>query len=345
MGGSEETRKSGVRGDEREMKQDEILDSGLSLDPFDAGKAHFWGTVLGEIVSIVIGVVIIWFSMTPNISEISEESPVLLFVDFVAVAISYIVMIIVLTSAGKKKGLSFGETFRLKKVDLEASHILLLVVLGIAIIYVEALVFAGIDLLLKGKLLEWATAVVPSPGELSVLVVVRMVLIVPIVEEMVFRGFFLNAFSDWGQEWAVIFLAIFFALLHNPLAMIGAFVIAVVSGILAVKYDSIVPGILIHVGANLAGAGLPYVEVISSRSVYLIVVSVVIVGTIATLFFSRSEVSLLWQDFKLFWSQFRQDPEGWQKFKSLAKHWAWLLEFISIGLTWASIVVGTIKWL
>ena len=44
---------------------------------------------------------------------------------------------------------------------------------------------------------------------LSVLVVVRMDLIVPIVEEMVFRGFFLNAFSDWGQDWPDFLLAIF----------------------------------------------------------------------------------------------------------------------------------------
>jgi len=336
VGGNEEARRSGVRDDEREMKQDAILDSGLSLSPFDAGKSYFWSTVLGGIASII------WFSMTPYISGISEGSPV---ISFVAVTISYIVMIIILTSAGKKKGFSFGETFRLKKVDLEASHILLLVVLGAAICCVEALVFTGIDLLLKGKLSEWVMAILPWPGETSVLDVVLAVLIAPIVEEMVFRGFFLNAFSDWGQEWAVIFLAIFFALLHNPVAMIGAFVMAVVSGILAVKYDSVVPGILIHVGGNLVAGGLPYVQVISSRTVYLIVVCVVIVGPIATLFFSRSEVSLLWQDFKLFWSQFRQDPEGWQKFKSLAKHWAWLLLFISIGLTLALIVVRTVKWL
>jgi membrane protease YdiL (CAAX protease family) len=317
------------------MKEAENLDLDPPLDPFDAGKAYFWSHVLAPIAGFLC------FALALGIFKISEEKTVVLLFVYIFFVVSYAVMLIVLANAGKKRGIPTAEAFRLKRVDLEASQVLLLILVGAAVVSVEMLAIGGVDRLLKGNLSEWRAISPPPTSEFSALTVlsamramaVVSVVIVPIVEEMVFRGFLLNAFSGWGQEWAVIFLGILFALGHGrPFPIVGAFVIAVVSGIFAVKYDSIVPGILIHAGGNLVSAGLGYLEAACTPTVSSVCFLVVTIGSITALFLCRSKVSWIWQEFKLFWSRFRQTPDGWDRFKSLGKHWAWFLIFVSIAV-------------
>lgn len=80
-------------------------------------------------------------------------------------------------------------------------------------------------------------------------------LLVPVVEELVFRGAVLRALLQWSpRSWLMIVCsALFFALVHgNPAQMPHAFVIGILLGWLYWRTDSIVPGVVFHWANNTA---------------------------------------------------------------------------------------------
>lgn len=301
------------------------------LDPFAAGKALFWAGVIETLVLILVTI------LADRVLDVED-----LVFEFVLTVIGYAVVIFVLLRAGRSKGLSPTEVFRLNRV--KTPNPLLLVLLGAGIISAELLVVNGLDFLLKGRLGEW-TSLFPSaePEGSMALSVVLLVCIVPIVEEVVFRGFLSKAFSDWGPGWAVFFPGIVFALLHHPIGMIGAFLVALASGILVMKYDSVIPGIFVHAGCNLVATILGFVETAASPTVFAVLFVSVSAGCVLLVALFRSRFSWLWQDFKSYWSQFKERPGFWEKFKSLAKDWAWLLIFAILLLRVGWIIVVTIR--
>ena len=72
--------------------------------------------------------------------------------------------------------------------------------------------------------------------------------IVPAVfEEFAFRGVVLNKLRKFGDSYAIIMSAVLFGLMHGNLSQIPfAFILGLVIGFIAVKTNSIIPGILIH---------------------------------------------------------------------------------------------------
>ncbi|MEX0934573.1 MAG: type II CAAX endopeptidase family protein [Candidatus Saccharimonadales bacterium] len=82
---------------------------------------------------------------------------------------------------------------------------------------------------------------------------VALVVIAPISEETIFRGFLLPAFTkSIGVIWAVIATSILFGLLHPPIgAMIVIGVFAVFLALAYIRLNSIWPAIILHSGKNL----------------------------------------------------------------------------------------------
>ena len=80
-----------------------------------------------------------------------------------------------------------------------------------------------------------------------------------LVEEMIFRGYFLGALRPHGDGIAVVLSAFVFGLFHgNILQFPFAFLLGLVFGFVVVQTGSIWPAVLIHFGNNLMSVLLEY---------------------------------------------------------------------------------------
>ena len=80
-----------------------------------------------------------------------------------------------------------------------------------------------------------------------------MVIAAPVLEEILFRGIFLNGFlKNYSPRRSLIWSSLFFAVAHmNPWQFIVAFILGLVIGYVYMKTKSLLPCIFIHFIANL----------------------------------------------------------------------------------------------
>ena len=93
---------------------------------------------------------------------------------------------------------------------------------------------------------------VPSLEAICVnsLVVLRIALVVPIVEEIVFRGFILHRWCDlYGEKGGIVMSSVLFGILHPEI--LGTIVLAMIISVLCLRTKSLVGPILVHIGNNL----------------------------------------------------------------------------------------------
>ncbi len=88
----------------------------------------------------------------------------------------------------------------------------------------------------------------------GILLFVYMVIIAPITEELLCRGFVLNALAPVNRTFAVFASAILFGLMHgNFNQMFNGFLLGLLLGYVAIKSGSVIPAILAHMAANFNG--------------------------------------------------------------------------------------------
>ena len=79
------------------------------------------------------------------------------------------------------------------------------------------------------------------------------VLIAPVTEELLMRGFVLKNLSRVSQRFGILMSAFLFGIWHENLAQfLLAFCGGVFLGYIAVKHDSLIPGIICHMAVNFA---------------------------------------------------------------------------------------------
>jgi membrane protease YdiL (CAAX protease family) len=82
--------------------------------------------------------------------------------------------------------------------------------------------------------------------------IIAIVIAGPVAEEFMFRGVMLSVLKKHGNAFAVICSSLIWALMHgNLIQAVPVFCMGLVFGVLALKADSIVPSILIHMANNL----------------------------------------------------------------------------------------------
>lgn len=80
-------------------------------------------------------------------------------------------------------------------------------------------------------------------------------LIGPVIEEVIYRGLIIKLLSPYGKGMAVFFSALIFGLMHGNISQaITAFSGGLIYAMVAVKYDSIIPTIVIHIINNVASS-------------------------------------------------------------------------------------------
>lgn len=85
-----------------------------------------------------------------------------------------------------------------------------------------------------------------------ILTILYLVVVAPIAEEIVFRGFILKAITPFSRKGAIVLSALLFALMHKNIPQaVGAFGIGIIFAIIDTKANSIVPSIIMHSLNNL----------------------------------------------------------------------------------------------
>ena len=91
----------------------------------------------------------------------------------------------------------------------------------------------------------------------SGMLVLYSCLIAPLVEEIIFRGYILRLLRRFGTGFAILFSALLFALYHYDFTqMLPTFVMGCFFGYMAVRYESILPVIGVHVLNNVVAVSL-----------------------------------------------------------------------------------------
>ena len=210
-----------------------------SLNSHDAGKA--W--VLGSVLTIVAAVA------TGTADDASAGAMLLSMTPQLALALLII----------RRRGASASVVFRLKAV--KPTQLVFPAAFAISLVCLETLILEGADILTRGRIEEVAELFAPDlPGDTLAATMAFAVLLVPLLEELTFRGFFMSALAELGIGWAVLVPSALFALGHGPLTWMGAFVGAVASSIFVLQTGSILPAIVAHAATNLFCTALPLIH-------------------------------------------------------------------------------------
>ena len=148
-----------------------------------------------------------------------------------------------------KRQIPFKSALRLNGVSVKSLLSIILLSVGIIILIdeVDRLVY-----ILFGQpeyLAELAEQLKITSLYSGIAIVVTTVLIAPIIEEMLFRGYFQKVLEDVWQDVtkAILVTGIFFAFVHlNPYWIVQIYLLGVVLGYLAWRTNSIIPSLILH---------------------------------------------------------------------------------------------------
>jgi membrane protease YdiL (CAAX protease family) len=287
------------------------------IDPYDPAKAHLLGMLFIFLIVLINRDIGGWLPGT------------MLFC-----LASWIII--------SNKGASPAQVFRLNRVS--PAILAFPIALALVIWSAETLVLEGIDLATGGALGRWAE-LFPSPMDKSLPIseLLSLCIIVPITEEMYWRGFFPYALKPLGPGWAAVLPAAFFALLHHPVAIGGAFLVGLITAALTARYGSILPAIVFHATGNgyaclLTAIHNRYGAGVAEALYYAICASGVLLALKI-----RPELSRLWADIKQVLRDFGSRPAFAKNFRLLFKHWSYILLVLEIAFTIAFVVITTTR--
>ena len=105
---------------------------------------------------------------------------------------------------------------------------------------------------------------IQQPSVLALVLQFTYVIIVgPVVEELIFRGLIISVLKPYGKWLAVFFSAFSFGIMHGNIPQaVATFTSALVMGAVAVKCNSIVPTIIIHIINNIFASYFDFSDII-----------------------------------------------------------------------------------
>lgn len=114
---------------------------------------------------------------------------------------------------------------------------------------------------------------------ISIIFYIYGIIIAPILEEIIFRGYILKILKKYGTYTAIILSSIMFGLFHGTfIQAIPCIFIGIVFSTLAVKYKSILPSIIVHIITNfMSFITISNEMLLTTIKVIIIVLSVVVI--------------------------------------------------------------------
>lgn len=115
-------------------------------------------------------------------------------------------------------------------------------------------------------------------------------ILVPICEELIFRYFIFNSVKfGTSKYFAILFSSLLFAIAHgNPIQQIYTFIYGVVFVTLNIKYNSILPSIILHIVINTTTALLTVENTLSNKNVHELLI-------VLTVFIISTTISIIWK--------------------------------------------------
>ena len=241
--------------------------------------------------SKAIGAAILLFLLLSNILTLILVPIIELFTtnkDFqlsIASSITTIIVIIYLAKRYTKK-LNFQIPMTVKG-NWNYKTILITFIIFLGLNFIFSLLFSGINLLLQPlgyQLVDYATRFEPKNNIDLILQLLSICIIAPIFEEIFFRGIVLHGLKPYGNGFAIIISSLFFGMMHGSLLHnISMFICSLALGYLAIKTQSIIPGIIVHFLNNVLACVLTFLEVSSIGTI--ISVGLLLISTIYTIYF------------------------------------------------------------
>lgn len=208
------------------------------------------------ITIIVAFILIVSFLNFINFEELTNNDKYKSYFISLGILLQGIIAILIIYFFSKKKykQISFKD-FGFKKIRFFKC---ILAILSAYFIYLGITAIIGIisfylDIQIPGY--EVQENILPFFGESNldlIMAGVAIILIAPITEEILFRGFFLRALSNkWGVFYGSIISALIFSLLHYPWqSFIPIFILGLIINSLVIRYKTIWPAIGFHMFNN-----------------------------------------------------------------------------------------------
>lgn len=218
-----------------------------------------------------------------------------------------------------------ADVYRLKRPRL--ADLKFPVAFAVSIGCAEMLALEGIDYLTGGALGRAAELFSGElPGATLLTEILFAVALVPLLEELFFRGFFMSSMVDMGPGWAVMLPSLFFALAHEPFQWLTTFIGAVAFSVFVLETGSIAAGVAGHAATNLVGTLLPTIhEILPGTTGNFACLILRVAGVATGLLFIRQYKSL-WLSFRQYWADFRREPGIVGGARYLLKRWPyWVL--------------------
>ena len=208
------------------------------------------------IIIVLAFLLVIGFFNLIGLEELFEDSKYQSLVLSLGVILQGLISILVIYYFTKKKYKKISlKDFGFKKIGVLKCILGILsayfIYLGITFIVGIIIFYYNVDI--PGY--EVQDNILPLFGETNLDLVfagIAIILIAPVAEELLFRGFFLRALSNkWGIYYGSILSALVFSLLHYPWqSFIPIFILGLIINSLVIRYKSIWPAIGFHVFNN-----------------------------------------------------------------------------------------------
>ena len=145
--------------------------------------------------------------------------------------------------------LSIRQRLRINKISLNTLFSIIIISIGFIIIIDELdriiyVLFGSPDFL--GELVEQLKITSVYHG---LLIILTTVIVAPVVEEFLFRGYLQKVLEDSWEDItkAILVTSLFFALIHlNPYWIVQIYLLGMLLGYLSWRTNSIIPGIILH---------------------------------------------------------------------------------------------------
>ena len=102
-----------------------------------------------------------------------------------------------------------------------------------------------------GEIQNVMDAIAPTSFSSGVVVLIFTAFIAPVIEEIIYRHLLLRSLKPIGDTPAIILSALIFGLAHGNFDQFAyAFLSGIIFGLVAIRYDSIIPGMVLHLINN-----------------------------------------------------------------------------------------------
>jgi len=150
---------------------------------------------------------------------------------------------------------------------------------------------------------------VQDETEIYFLGILCITILLPIIEEIVFRGWILKILQKYGNVVAIIISSLIFGIYHGTATQsVPAIFIGILFALLTIKYKSIIPSTIVHLLSNSLTVILGLVKhyefvsmLIKVFSVIFMILSIVIIIYYFIIYFKKIIISIkdIWKTFKL----------------------------------------------